>query len=540
MLLCGGALACRSKSSSEPAASTAAVAPSVDWLSGTLPPETGTPTDGGTLIVRVMNEPATLNYLDDASHDVWVFKMIGHTVLDTLIELSPSGELKPGLATSWVESSDHLTTTFVLREATFSDGAAFGAADVVATLDALMKGTHATGSARGELATLASWEAVNERSVVLRWASPSAFALRALARLPIGQRAQLAGDWALLGRAPIGTGPFTIESWERGQKLVLKRRGPGAWLDRVVFRFVKDHAAAGAMLERGEFDLMTNVTPMLWRAMEQPDPSMTWAHRDLNRIRSLDNSYSYVGWNERHPALSDVKVRRALAQLYDAKTVSAVIDLGLELPTTCPYQHGSPSCSTTLDALGFDPAAAQATLADAGFIDSDGDGIRERAGQKLEFTFLLPSNSVRLGRLVPLLQEQLRAAGVAMNIERVETTSLSPRVARRDFDVVSRVWTEFDTEQELFQMFHSSQIDGGSNFISYSDREVDRLIEAVRFEFDAEKRRALERALHERLYAQQPYLFMTHRQSLDAAKRRVHGLQPSVAWYDLRRVWVQD
>jgi len=127
-----------------------------------------------------------------------------------------------------------------------------------------------------------------------------------------------------------------------------------------------------------------------------------------------------------------------------------------------------------------------------------------------------------------------------MEIERVETTTLSARVAKRDFDVVSRVWTEFDREQELTQMFHSSQIEKGSNFVGYSNAEVDRLIDEVHREFDEGKRRALERSLHEKLYAEQPYLFMTNRQSLDAAKRRVHGLQPSLLWYDLRRVWVSN
>ena len=59
-------------------------------------------------------------------------------------------------------------------------------------------------------------------------------------------------------------------------------------------------------------------------------------------------------------------------------------------------------------------------------------------------------------------------------------------------------------------------------------------------EFDPARRQKLEQALHARLYADQPYLFMTNRQSLDAAKRRVHGLEPSLLWYDLRAVWVSD
>ena len=132
----------------------------------------------------------------------------------------------------------------------------------------------------------------------------------------------------------------------------------------------------------------------------------------------------------------------------------------------------------------------------------------------------------------------MKPLGVEMEIEKVETTVLSSRVAKRDFEAVSRLWTEFDTEQDVFPMFHSSQIAGGDNWVGYSNPEVDTLIEQVRGEFDADKRHALQRQLHARLYADQPYLFMTSRQSLDASKTRVHGLAPSVSWYDLRVVWV--
>lgn len=539
LILVLGASACRSRTTPDAGLSTI---PNAEWLAGTPPSESGTPKPGGTLTVRVMVEPATLNYLDDGSHDGWVFRMVGRTVVETLIEMAPDGALVPGLATSWTESADHLTTTLVLRPATFSDGASFSAADVIATLDAVMAPAKPTTAVRGELPTLVGWKASDANTVVLTWKSPSAFSLRALTHLPMLSKGQLAGEWADLGRAPIGTGPFRLESWERGQKLTLARRegATTASLERIVFRFVKDHTAAGAMFEKGEFDLMTNITPALWRALEKPEAATEWARRDWHRLRSLDNSYSYIGWNERHPALAEPQVRLALAHLYDAATITRIIDLGLELPTTCPYYRDSESCSPAVKPWPFDPAAAKALLADAGFVDADGDGVRERGATRMEFTFLLPANSVRLGRLVPLLQEQYRGAGITLNIERVETTTLSARINQRDFDVMSRVWTEFDREQELFQNFHSAQIDGGSNYVGFRDAEVDRLIDAVRVEFDVAKRRALERHLHERLYSLQPLLFMTNRQSLDAAKHRVHGLQPSVAWYDLRRVWVQD
>jgi peptide/nickel transport system substrate-binding protein len=530
------ASSCRSSSTSDAAIDL----PSAEWLDGRLPPETGTPRAGGTLVVRSMLEPATLNYLDSRA-DATAFRILARSVLDTLIELQPDGSLAPGLAASWTESPDHLTTRLVLRSATFSDGTPFTSKDVVATFAGLMDPARPTGNLRGEFSALAAWKAIDEHTVELTWSHASVFSIRALTRLPMMSAAQLAGDWTKI-EVPLGTGPFVVKSWEHGQRLTLARRpdAKNAWLDTIVFRFVKDHTAAGAVFEKGEFDLMTNITPALWRALEQPGAKNAWARSGYHRVRSTDNSFSYIAWNGARAPFDDVRVREALGLLYDSKLITKVVDLELELPTSCPYWPGSESCSPNVPPNRFDPAAARALLDDAGWVDADGDGVRERDGGVLRFSFLLPANSVRLGRVVPMFQEQLRSVGADLEIERVETATLSARVNRREFDVVSRLWTEFDRDQDLFQLFHSSQIDGGANSVSLRDAQVDALLEQIRGEFDVAKRRALERHLHERLNALHPMLLMTDRQSLDAAKKRVHGLVPSVAWYDLRKVWVQD
>lgn len=533
---CGG---CRSKSSPDASAS-AAPKVSQAWLDGTPLPETGAPTDGGVLVVRAMSEPAGLNFLDDAFHDAWVARLTRQLVVESLLTVDPKDfSLQPALAQAWSERDEHHVTSFTLRDgATFSPGTPVTAKDVVDTVSAVLDVKRPTGAARGELAGLSGCAAKDERTVECTWTTPSPAALRALVRLPIYSSAQLAGDWAELAKAPVGSGPYVVKAWERGTSLTLEKRpGGAAHLERIVFRFVKDHTVAAAMFEKGEFDVMTSIQPVLWRAMEQDDSKYAWA-KAYRRLRTADNSFSYIAWNEAVPAFAEVRVRQALAHLYDAKLVAKLVDQDLELPTSCPFLHGSDSCEPGLGPLPFSPPDAEALLADAGFADSDGDGVLDRAGQPLRFTFLLPSASVRLGKLVPLLQEQMKPVGVDLQIEKVETATLSARVAKRDFEAMSRVWTEFDREHDVYPYFHSSQIDGGSNFVGFADPELDRLLDQLRGEFDVGKRRALERAVHRRLVETQPYLFMTNRQTLDAAKSRVHGLLPSVAWYDLRAVWV--
>jgi peptide/nickel transport system substrate-binding protein len=91
--------------------------------------------------------------------------------------------------------------------------------------------------------------------------------------------------------------------------------------------------------------------------------------------------------------------------------------------------------------------------------------------------------------------------------------------------------------QDNYQIFHSSQAAAGSNFVGYKSAEADLLLEQIRAEFDPEKRAELERRVHRTLYDDQVYLWLTNRPQLDAVKVGVMGMKPSLAWYDLRKVW---
>jgi ABC-type transport system substrate-binding protein len=454
-----------------------------------------------TLVIRAMAEPGGLDFLEDNFHDAWVARITRNTVTEGLLEIDPSNyQLKPQLAERWEESADHLVDTFHLRPARFHDGAVFTAADVVAVLDAVMDTRRHTASTRADFIDLESYRAVDEKTVELKWKQYSPFQLRAVAKLPICHCAD--------SRHPIGTGPYAFESWAAGDRVTLKRRDDRAHVDTIVFRFVKDHTLATAAFEHGDFDLMTFIQPAVWRSFK---------FDGYTQLKSTDNSYSYVAWNESFAPFADPRVRRAFAHLYPADKVAQQIDLGLEVPTTCPYWLESGYCDPEVKPLAYAPDEARAMLADAGYADG------------FKFRLLIPATSVRLGKLAPVLQEDLAKVNVTLEIEKADSAVMSQRVTKRDFEATSRVWTELDSVQDQYGTFHTG---GGSNFVGYSSPEADALMERLR------TGEHVERELHRRLYDDQPYLFMTARQSLDAAKKRVHGLKPSLLWYDLRAVTV--
>jgi peptide/nickel transport system substrate-binding protein len=525
--------------------------PSNEWMAGKLPSSAleGTPSRGGTLRIRINVEPAGFTRIHDQQAEGTMIRMIVGPVYEALAELNrethPRYELKAMLAESWVESDDHLSLTVKLRRGVkFHNGAPFTSKDVKAVMDVVMNEKNLTTASRSYFTELDSYAAPDPFTFVLKWKKPYFLANRNfLTAIPMMPAGALEGDFDTLPihRAPIGTGPFKLESWDSGRAVTLIRNedywGQKAWVDRIVYRLVKDETVAAQLWEKGEFDLMTRIQPAVWRALEGKDEKNAWAWRQYHRIDFAENLYGWIGWNEERPFFQDRRVRRALAMLFPWDKVTRNIDMDLEPPITCPYWIESDSCDPSVTRLPYDPAAAAKLLDEAGWKDSNGDGVRDQHGVPFKFTFLSNPHSVKLGKLLPLLQEEYRKVGIALEVEKVEAATYMKRLRTHDFEVGSLSWGNADPIKDLFQVFHSSQSEGGSNFVGYKNPEVDALLVDIRTTFDPKLRAEKERKVHRLLYEDQVYLFLTNRPALDAVSVNVRGLVPSLAWYDLRRAW---
>jgi peptide/nickel transport system substrate-binding protein len=129
--------------------------------------------------------------------------------------------------------------------------------------------------------------------------------------------------------------------------------------------------------------------------------------------------------------------------------------------------------------------------------------------------------------------------GVEARISTVDVSAYMSRVRAHDFEAMALSWSAADVVQDNFDQFHSSQTEQGSNYVGYRNPEVDALLERIRGELDPLARTALEREAHRRIFEDQAYLFMGQRPSLDAVKRSVHGVRPSLAGYDFAAMWLE-
>jgi len=519
------------------------------WREGTLPAdiEEGTPVPGGTITVRTNGEPPSLDYLIDS--DFWGHRLTMHNVNEALVRPDPRDHpnyrIEPELAASWEVSPDRLTYTFHLRRGVqWHDGRPFSAKDVLFTYERLLDPAVRSMHLRQGFADLESVTAPDDFTVVLKYRQPYVWALERIADVPIVPAHAFAGhegakfNAAPFHRAPIGTGPFRFVSWKEHEAITLERWdgywGRKAYVDRVVYRPIPEPNVAQQLLLRGEIDVDINLSSEQYVKLSQ-EPKVVGAY---HRIKYFESSFAWIGWNTQRPLFRDARVRRALGMLFDREKVRTALYMGLPQSANCVFYHLGPLCDPATKVADFDPAAAEALLAEAGWRDTDRDGVLDKDGMPFRFVITIPSGNPVNEAMVLLFKQALYRAGIEMELQKIEWSVYAARMREHEFDACMLQWSG-DVEDDPYQIWHSSQVDGGSNYIAYQNPAVDRLIEQIRGTFDAEERHALFRRLNQTIVDEAPLLPVFHMPRRTMIHRRLRGVYLSpMTFFQVRDLWI--
>lgn len=520
------------------------------WRDGRLPPEiaAGTPRRGGQVTVQLFSEPPSLNHLIDP--DAWTVRMVHGFVYEPLVAIDPYDDPDyghvPVLAERWEVSEDGRTYTFHLRRGVrWHDGTPFTAKDVVATFDKIQDPTTKAVHVRAYTEDLERYEALDEHTVRFVWKRPYFLTLDFFADQPILPAhviAKLSGaefneaKTNPLNRHPIGTGPFRFVEWKPGERIVFERNdaywGRKAWLDRLTFRIVPDPVVALQLAERGELDLVTRIVPQTWGELDRlRDRFYRWRYHEAG--------YTYVGWNEARPMFADKRVRRAMTLLIDRPGIIGGLMGGLPLPTACEFYWKGPDCPANVRPLPYDPAAGRRLLAEAGWKDSDGDGLLDKDGAPFRFSLLVPATSVELERIATKVKDDLSRSGIDLEVRKVEWAALLGRLRDHDFDACALAWSG-GPRTDPAQIWHSDAVKDGSNWVGFRSAKADALIDEAKTTLDDTKRHALYHHLVRLLHDEQPYTWLYVRPRLELVSRRIHGLRPSLMYWQWEDGWVED
>jgi peptide/nickel transport system substrate-binding protein len=504
------------------------------------------PRTGGTVIRRLESECKTLNWvLFTTAYENFVLRHL----YDPIFDYNEKGAMIPVLAVELPQvSEDHLRDTVRLRtDIHWQDGTPITARDVKFTLDKIQDPAVPAINKEAYFEKLARLEIIDDHTLVFVWKEAFAASLFAISQLwPIPAHVYGQGDFLThpANRMPVGSGPFKLEEWRSSQYLILARyddyHGQRAYLDRIIFKVVDDDAVALNMLKAGELDEMRATQPQWEKQMDDPEFTA--------RFRKIDYyvpGYNYISWNCRTPFFSDRRVRLAMTMLFDRESINTKMFSGFARLVSGPFYINSWAYDKTIKPHPFDPEGAKRLLDEAGWTDSNGDGVRDRDGKKLEFELLIISGSNTATQFSQLFQEECGKAGVRIQIRQLEGSTFFDRIDKGNFDSAMLGW-RLDLDPDVFDTFHSTMTPpNGLNHGSYSNHEVDSLLVAGRAEFDQEKRAAIYHRVHRILHEEQPYTFINAVPEKRPIARKIQGVKigpmgPFDYWPGGNYWWIAD
>jgi len=501
----------------------------------------GTPATGGVWIQGTIGDANTL--LPVLATDSASFDVIGR-VFCKLLEYDGQLELRGDLAERYEVLDEGLRLRFYLREgARWHDGESVTAADVKFSYDLLMD-EDTPSPYKSRFARVSSLQVVDRHTVEVRYDEPFAPALNSWASsFYVMPKHLLAGEDLLttkFARNPVGCGPYKFVNWESQREIKLRanddyyRGRPN--IDETMYRIIPDQATMFLELLNHGVDQM-GLTPEQYRY--QAKGKRFDDH--FRRYRYTGFNYTYLGFNLRREKFADRNVRRALAHAVDKQEIVDGVLLGLGETATGPYRPGMWYHTSDVSEPEFDPERARALLAQAGWKDADGDGIRERDGERFSFTMLTNQGNQQRKQVGEILQARFKDVGVEAELRILEwSTFLNEFVDKHRFDAVILGWgTGIDPDQYL--IWHSSKTGPKEfNFIGFSNARVDALLEQGRSTFDRDERAAAYHELQKILAWEQPYVFLYIPESTPAVHRRVQGIEPAPAGigYNFERWWI--
>ncbi len=452
-------------------------------------------------------------------------------VFNGLLKIDKNLELAPSLAESWRISEDGLTITFKLRkDVRWHDGRPFTSADALFTWRFVTDPKTPTPYA-ADFLRITKAEAPDPYTFIVHYDQPFARALYAWASDIVPKHLLEGRDvrTSPLARRPIGTGPYKFLEWRAGSKIVLTSNHDyfegRPYLDRIIYRIIPDLATMFLELKAGNIDSM-GLTPIQY-ARQTDSPAFK---ARFNKYRYPASSYTYLGYNLRLPMFADRRVRQALSYAINVEEIIDGVLLGYGQPANGPFKPGTWAHDPTLKPYPFDPAKAKKLLAEAGWTDSDGDGVLDKNGSPFAFTILTnQGNSARLKTAI-IIQERLKQIGIKVKVRAVEWAAFIKNfIDQHKFEATILGWT-LPADPDPNAVWHSSKAEkGGLNFVGYKNPEVDALIETARTTFDQEVRKKAYYRFQRILHRDQPYTFLYVPDALPVVASRIRGIEPAPA-----------
>lgn len=493
---------------------------------------------GGTLVLRLPTDPPHLNPVNNLLTTHHVTGQIYSALLEYDFDTNP----KPSLAKSWDVSDDLLTYTFHLVDnATWFDGVPFTSADVKFSFEEIIIPLHPEGAI---FEVVESIETPDDYTVVFKLKHPYVPILKFLGHRPsaILPKHIYEGTDILKNphnfENPIGTGPFKLEEWVRGDHLILVRN-ENYWkqglpyLDRIIYRIIPDITSALLALENGEIGyIFENEVPLI----------------DIDRLRQISGitvlakggemspAVVTFGFNLRREITGNLKVRQAMAHAVNLTLINELATAGKAMIPNGPVHPVSPFYNPDVTKYEYDIDKANKLLDEAGY-------PKDASGTRFSLTFVTRANYPDWVKPGEILRDQLKRVGITIVMLPLDAAAYYPRVYEKwDFDIASVSWGAGPDVSKISIIYDSAQIKHliFTNFMGYNNSRVDQLFGQGVMEADPEGRKEIYDEIQDLIVKDLPALWLVATRRYPAFDSNYVGLPPG-PYYGGRdafdRVW---
>ncbi|MDA8746548.1 ABC transporter substrate-binding protein, partial [Rubripirellula amarantea] len=430
---------------------------------------------------------------------------------------------------SWQSSEDHMMDKFVLRDdLTWSDGKPVTAQDFAFTFQTIMNPRVTIPAVRSSVQHLKWVEAYDDHTLVFFHKEAMASSTENLQFPVIPQhiyKDSIDDDPTMENskyhlkflNKPVTCGPYEFKSRARGQNIVLGRRKdywqkdgkeirPRPYFKEIRCEVITDPNTALLALKAGEVD-DCRLTAEQW--LTQTDTNDFYQKN--TKFRGMEWTEFHVVWNTERPYFTDPNVRRAMALAFDHQEMLSSIFYDLAPAGLGPFHPSGWMASQKPEAYQRNLDEAEDLLDEAGWDDSDGDGIRDKQvnGRLLPFRFtILSSESPNSIKVCTLMKSNFDQIGIGVDVKPTEFTVLQDKSLKHQFDAMMAGWGTGTDPSTLDNIFKTG---GGRNYGQFSNKRVDELFELAQKEFDRDKRAEYYSEIHDILWEEQPYMWLFYR-----------------------------
>ncbi|HEC77712.1 MAG TPA: TonB family protein [candidate division WOR-3 bacterium] len=445
-----------------------------------------------------------------------------------------TGKMKPELASSWEFSEDLTSITYYLRDdVTWWDGEPVTAEDVLYTYEK-MKDPKTNYPNIARLRFIKNVEVVGPHAIKFTFDKVYADLLTDSDIMPVPKHVyEKKGD--KFGQAPVGNGPYKIKEWIPGSGLVLYAndsyyRGKPP-LDTIFIEYYSDVTKMYEDFKNGNLDMVLNLTPEAAKELEK--------NKNIKVDSRPGNTFTYVGWNLKHPYLKDKEIRKALTMAINTKKILNDVFSGMGTISLGPLPPSSWGYNEEITPIQYNLIGAKKILEKKGFTDWNRNKIYDKNRKDFTLTIITNVESPERVKILESVANDLKALGVRVKAKALDTKSFITALVQRDFDGFIMGWS-MGEKIDPTVYWHSDPKKGRFNFVSYKNSVVDSLIEIGVAMLNRKKAKEIWHEFQKIVYGEMPYTFLVVANKISATYKRVRGVEQGISIADAYTYWIPE